>query len=1761
MANRLAQLEQPTNRLMSLELAQNRLAELEPVSQAEDFLETSQQIERPGLAGRTVKGFINKVFVQPVRTIIGKGGLGETAITAELLEQSKKGEDVFKDVPQLRTPFDIFRPSVLNAIKEATRPAERKVELEVAQMVPGFEVPPAETIPEKGVEVVTGVAAFVTKLAVAKKFLGGKGFAGEVAAFELVNQVEAGVPGMGALLAVSLGGVGKIPAATLPGKGLKLVGQGGVLAGLTTVGGGSPEDIAVAFVLPAVLRTFNQFPALVRGKRFDIKLAKDVQTKVPFMRDVPLKTITKWSAAMRDALEVRKGNMTAERWGAKHGTNLTQFSDEAVEAFRKSGKPVPVEITGKVPAKPIVKPVQPTPEHPAAPKVGVKPEIGIKVPPKPIQAKPEAKKPLEVAPVAEGKEIFTSAPQAWKKEETLVDWGKKGIRNQGNRALSAGVGKKTRKTFVWTEDLAELPTRLPRSTIDAFKARTEEIWKLQRRGKGEDVWLVPKVLKEQLEKELGVEAFVRRPKPERSPKQKLNDVMNSMRARDVDPTVQGEVILDQIKDLGLKEADLTDVQKEFIEDFRNEQRRQEAKEAIRPRVEQKVLTEEELERIAIQEEADAGEIGDFLDGILEEEPRPKDLIGRPVLRGGVAGEQAEFLEKEKFKLPEPDIEGQRIFTAIGATRDPTTDRLLQKAVDSKKFSFIAQVKGKPKLLSKRPKSGDFIEISPIGETKVVKGKKLFEVESEAISEAQFIADNTKNSVFVTDTVKGFAIVETLPKVDHVEIKPAGVGVTKAEREVLTRQKIAELEILQQAGKEVGFKAGRARAIVEGRAKIKLFQLAEKLTEKNRTDALDVVRQFVPKEKQERFTKRILAAKTSKRVDRITEAVQLFINRAEKMAAVRDFKGFLSKTNREFSRGEVRLGKLPADIREKVLEVVDKFDPIKLSEAKRKQLEKRDIFIKRVSGTVADAFESLEEEAVDILQIPNARITELERLSKIHIGTLSTEQVNYIRVSLEHLIQIARKRADVKEVTRSERVAKQVNAARQEVSQRGKQEGIIEQPTGVSGLFGQVFVQGQSSIRTMTGRATIKDNKATMELLVENIQEAKRVEKAIIKEFSEASAKAFEDDLKFTQKNSAQFDRLIPIKLGGKRFKIDVDNLFSIYMHIKAEGNLRQLLKSEGLNITVVERNPKVLNVIKSKKQVLTGRVQLSELREVIKIIEAIPKFQELSETTFKINKDVVSPKVNETSIAFQNFPIARKDKYWPQPRSLVKNVEGRATDVSVAIEQQGMFLPKRGGTARLLIRPYRSQFVNILQTSAQFSASTLPMRDAKALLGNKKWQDNMRKSGRGAELKGIITMFRRMQGLSTDKAFVDQAGAKLLNNFGKSVLSLRLSGYGVQTASVPASYEFIDPKYFKTTEAIRKIARVPEKDVQEMENLSPTLWVRWKARQFNYVTGGVAAQNSFNNMILGKTPLLDKFLNQYTWGDQKAIKIIFDATQNKVVAEQDLKKGTAENKKAAIKETERALETQPNWDIVYRSPLTSSPNVFLRGSLMFLAARNAQMNVLMRAVDDFNKGRIGVGEAGKRMRGVLYANILVAIVKRLLKLGIKGAVLGLLLVIDDDVNIGTVGKVATKEGIKDVKRLPQDVLMNIIGLAAFGTIPATIARETIRSFKRPTSSFRKIADIRTGNFFADLSLDVTAAGISAGALGKHLLTQEKISRGPRVGRPKWRDDAENLSLAIAELISIRYGLPLVAPKQELLFQMKAALRAIEKEGKQEERIF
>ena len=1050
--------------------------------------------------------------------------------------------------------------------------------------------------------------------------------------------------------------------------------------------------------------------------------------------------------------------------------------------------------------------------------------------------------------------------------------------------------------------------------------------------------------------------------------------------------------------------------------------------------------------------------------------------------------------------------------------------------------------------------GNVLEAGPLFPAfgKGTLSKRLKQAEARAIAEAE------KRNVAIRGQGPGAAPPAEVPLGELTpDVPPLGPGLTRAEQAIL-KEKAGEARIAQAEGEKVGFKAGSKEAILESRAKLQEFRLATNLTDKLRADASEIVKEFVPKEKQGTFINRILAAKTNLRIERLTEAIDLFIDKAIKRQAVRDFRNFAKDISKKYRRGETPLGKLRPDVRDKVLEVFNKFDVAKITEAKRDQLEARDDYIESVAGSVANAFESLEPQGENVIKMPNARLEELKRLHKTHIGELDADDIDFIRSSLEHLISVAERKQDIKERVRAEKVRDQVTKARKEVAVATKDFGTEVEVQGILGVAKKLPVISQATPRTLVHLFAGKDMSASEELISKNLQKGQDATNEKGKEFIFATRKEF-GKRDITQRTTNRLNDLETITIGGKTFKTSFDNILAVYMHIRAEGNLRRLLKTKGLNFTTFTRDLKTLGIIKTKNKVRTGRPTLSELRAIVEIVERDnPDLKELANAAFDINFNEQRPAINKASMELYGYEIANERFHWPVSRELPKKVGGKATDISVSIENQGRYQKKTGGIQRINIIPFQNEFMSGLQADAAYAGMTVPMQDTLALVQDEKWQDRMRKSGHSAELDTLITMLMRIQGYSSDRTFIEQAATKVLNNFGKSVLGLRLSGFGVQVASVPASFEVIEPKHFAGFRNFVELPRVPLGTVKEMMDLSPRLWMRWTGRQFSYVTGGVARQHALDTMIFESSPITDKALQHYTWGDQKAISLIYKAAQNKVAEDTDLKRGTREFKQAAIKITEQALDTQPQWDMIHRSELTSSPNVLLRGSVMFQSARLAQYNVLLRAASDLRKGRIGKAEFGRRTSGVVLSNIFVSVVKRLIGFGVKAAAIGILSALSDDPR----EKKRAMEALKslpgqEAAKVPFDAVLNLIGLPAFGSLITNIAFESARQLK--TKAPRKLRDIRTGNIFADLALDVTSLGADVtkaiAAFEERDTPQGKFKSGPDKGEFKWKRHAKAAATGLAELIAIRYGLPFAAPRSEIGFKVESAQRALKKPKK------
>ena len=814
----------------------------------------------------------------------------------------------------------------------------------------------------------------------------------------------------------------------------------------------------------------------------------------------------------------------------------------------------------------------------------------------------------------------------------------------------------------------------------------------------------------------------------------------------------------------------------------------------------------------------------------------------------------------------------------------------------------------------------------------------------------------------------------------VELKAEGL--TKAEIKIVGHKLAQEMRGAQKLLSKVGYKLGYREAIDKARIRINQIRTAQKLTEEQRKQAADLVKRFIPKEKQYLYTKRIFAARTPKRIEQLAEAIDTYVDREDKRLAVRDFRNFVKGVNRTYRRGEVRLGKLREDTQRAIADVLDKFDIAKLSETKEKDLRSLEGYVKRISGTVADAFESMEEEAINIMQMPNARVRELERLGKVHIGELDADEIRYIQKSLEDLIAVSKRKGQIKQAMRAEKLRDDVTASTKEIKPRKAVE-----PTEMLGAAKWVMVHGQSNLDTLSSLATGKENAATKKLLDTGLYEGYKKKAGKLKEFVLYTRDKLKD-IGFTTKDLNQLESLEKITLGGKTFYAHRDQIVALYAHTQAEGNLRRLLKTQGLNFTTYKRDPKY-GFLKGKRSIRIGKPALSEIKEVVSKIT--DKEKALVEKHFEINREKQAPAINETSMAMQNFEFARHKKHFRVSREIERGVEGITPEISIAIDQQGRYLPRTGGNARINIVPFTREFINALQSDATYYGMSEALQDARTLLSNKKYRQGMKAAGQGRALKEMTTMLRRIQGLPADRMVIELMAAKGLSNIGKSILSLRISGGGVQICSVPAAWETIEPKYF-----VGNIPTTPAR-IARLKELSPVLWLRWEARQFDFVMGAVHAQHAFQTLLLESTPITDKMLKQYTWGDMVAIDQIDQASQRKIAAETNLKQGTKEFDQKAIELTELATrKSQPTWDMLGRCPLTSWPNVFGRGSMMFMSARNAQYNVGIRAIDDMRKGRIGKAEGAKRLAGVGTANMLISLWRRLFKILTKAGFFGII---------------------------------------------------------------------------------------------------------------------------------------------------------------------
>ncbi|MDD5459647.1 MAG: hypothetical protein PHF37_09685 [Phycisphaerae bacterium] len=210
-----------------------------PLNESQSLSDYTPKISAPqkvdGLAARLGKKFYNDLIPNMLKETVYDigGGRVESYVMAYLLNKKMESKGL--------TPPSIWQTQKM--VKAGTLDQLSKL-----IPVPEFGIEPPASVPEKVIDAVAGIAAFTAQIAALKRIAPSMP---ESLVWETVNLSNGGMPGGGAAMQLSLGGISKL----IPGKGLTpaagRAGAASALFGTTTyIGGGDTTDILINMGIP-----------------------------------------------------------------------------------------------------------------------------------------------------------------------------------------------------------------------------------------------------------------------------------------------------------------------------------------------------------------------------------------------------------------------------------------------------------------------------------------------------------------------------------------------------------------------------------------------------------------------------------------------------------------------------------------------------------------------------------------------------------------------------------------------------------------------------------------------------------------------------------------------------------------------------------------------------------------------------------------------------------------------------------------------------------------------------------------------------------------------------------------------------------------------------------------------------------------------------------------------------------------------------------------------------------------------------------------------------------------------------------------------------------------------------------------------------------------------------------------------------------------------------------------------------------------------
>lgn len=985
-----------------------------------------------------------------------------------------------------------------------------------------------------------------------------------------------------------------------------------------------------------------------------------------------------------------------------------------------------------------------------------------------------------------------------------------------------------------------------------------------------------------------------------------------------------------------------------------------------------------------------------------------------------------------------------------------------------------------------------------------------------------------------------------------------VAVAKATVVQVEKQEAA-LSRLKERG-EIKLVETKAQAT----AKLKKIFTALDFKQSMRNDVLSMI-QAIDRDLQPQFINRAFKigtltqrpATAMKKTLELAGEIQAGIDKFEQRSIIGKTKKLRNDLLKAHKFGNKRLGALPSPQREQILDIIDNVDFVKLTEGKQGRLEASKAFFKKMAGQIASGLEGLDAEELTEFALPARLSQDLRRLEQANVNDMTTSDIQAIYDSLTELAKqaelkksllVAKGKKPLADINIKGEIAVKPRAARKIVKDKPVDPARErEKKTSFAGAIGRFGTVDNYHLDTLTDISTVNDSVDIVNILDTQPHAGQRKTADLQVELFDNGKQAF-DRIGF--KGTKQLENKSKGTLANSKVKLTDDALLSLEMATRDEGYLDVMRTLQGWEIE---------GTLFLYPDDWGFAEKVAEMNRLLADTRKNKMLMGLADYTNRMSNGRFRELIDETANLMFGHPIARVENHWTRPRVGDKQVSG-GKDVSFGPEQKGLFKPRFGSFKPIKIEPWSQTYINSVEVITFFNGMGPALRNARALANSQEFQRGMIDAGREAELKNIITLLRRIQGVQTSKAVMDVLGSKAREFITVRALGFRVSTTGTQTMSAPA-FAGVTGRIpsvrgvVSTSEAISRL------------DMSPLFNLRWRGRRIGVEIGTAAAREAFDIMFFGKSKIIstNTSMKQHVKGDQLAMAIGYNRYIGPEILEvprngknlsladwngrdvADIPEISDVNSRAFVEYANKRMEyaarrSQPMWDMLDRSVNLSDPSITRRAPLMFRTALEAQQNLVAVEISRWSKSPKKFND-GKRLWyaivSVMASALAVAMWKRSFKWGIRFGSkkvkeqLGIFQ-FDEEREISEVSK-----------DLAVDASKNLVRLSPFGQLVVFMAEKSARAITPDGYNWRRepwtdpLLDfsVRAGELvatFAEATYDLTLLDNFV-----EEVTQDDIDFNDALVT-KIIDDWVQLAIFTMEMGSTIGKVPLTAPTQEFV---------------------